>query len=79
MSRPKYLMAFLYLILTPLPHSVNFEQRACFHCIGSVEDELHFLIDCPLYDDMRCKMVHKAQLCNKDVILYDSTEKRYFY
>ena len=49
------------------------EQRTCFHCIDSVEDELHFLIDCPFYDDMRLKMFHKSQLCNSDFILYDST------
>ena len=51
------------------------EQRTCFHCIDSVEDELHFLIDCPFYDDTRRKMFHKAQLCNRDFVLYDSTEK----
>ena len=32
----------------------------CFHCIDSVEDELHFLIDCPFYDDMRRKMLCTA-------------------
>ena len=55
------------------------EQRTCFHCIDPVEDELHFLTDCPFYDDMRRKMFHKAKLCNRDFILYDSTEKWYFY
>ena len=54
------------------------EQITCFHCIDSVEDELHFLINCPFYDDMRRKMFHKAQLCNRDFILYDSTAKMIF-
>ena len=54
------------------------EQRTCYHCIDSVEDELHFLIDCPFYDDMRRKMFHKAQICNRDFILYDSTAKMIF-
>ena len=44
------------------------EQRTCFHCTDSVEDELHFLIDCPFYDGMRCKIIHKAQQCNRDFI-----------
>ena len=57
---------------------LSVEQRTCFHCIDSVEDELHFLIDCPFYDDMRRKMFHKAQLCNRDFILYDSTAKMIF-
>ena len=51
------------------------DQRTCFHCIDSVEDELQFLIDCPFYYDMRRKMLHKTQLCNRDFILYDLTEK----
>ena len=50
----------------------------CFHCIDSVEDELHFLIGCPFYDDMRRKMFHKAQLRKRDFILYDSTAKMIF-
>ena len=47
---------------------LSIEQRTCFHCIDSVEDELHCLIDCPFYDDMRRKIFHKAQLCNRDSI-----------
>ena len=45
------------------------EKRTCFHSIDSVKDELHFLIECPFYDDMRRKMFHKGQLCNRDFIL----------
>ena len=29
------------------------EQRTCFHCEDTVDHELHFLIDCPFYDDIR--------------------------
>ena len=52
------------------------EQRTCFHCEDTIEHELHFLIDCPFYDDIRRKMFHKAQLCNRDFILYNSSEKK---
>ena len=42
------------------------EQRTYFHCQDTVEHELHFLIDCLFYDDIRRKMFHKAQICNRD-------------
>ena len=42
------------------------EQRTFFHCIDTSEDELHFLIDCPFYDDIRRNLFRKAQLCNRD-------------
>ena len=54
------------------------EQRTCFHCPQSVENELHFLIECPFYDDLRRKMLHKAQLCNSDFVTYNTTEKLIF-
>ena len=38
------------------------EQRTCFHCEDTVEHDLHFLIDCPFYDDIRRQMSNKAQL-----------------
>ena len=54
------------------------EQRTCFHSEDTVEHELHFLIDCPFYDDIRQKMFRKAQLCNRDFILYNWSEKMIF-
>ena len=54
------------------------EQRTCFRCIETIEDELHFLIDCPFYDEIRRNLFRKAQLCNRDFILYDSTAKMIF-
>ena len=29
------------------------DQRLCFHCNGLVEDELHAIVVCPLYQDLR--------------------------
>lgn len=54
------------------------EQRTCFHCIDSVEHELHFLIDCPFYDDIRRKLFQKANRCNSDFYSYNSVEKLIF-
>ena len=52
-------------------HSANpkiqVDQITCFHCPQSVENELHFLIECSFYDDLRRKMLHK-----------DTTEKLTF-
>ena len=31
------------------------ENRFCFHCKNNVEDEKHFLLDCPLYKHVRKK------------------------
>ena len=31
------------------------EQRVCFHCKNKVEDEIHFINECPLYDTLRLK------------------------
>ena len=42
------------------------DQRTCIHCNDTVEDELHFLIDCPFYDDIRRKLFKKAYQCNSD-------------
>ena len=35
------------------------EQRTCFHCPQNIENELHFLIECPFYDDLRRKCCTK--------------------
>ena len=51
------------------------EHRTCFHCMDNVEDELHFLIDCLFYDDMRRKMFPQSTAMQKRFYFYDSTEK----
>ena len=32
-------------------------ERICFHCKTCMEDELHVLVDCPLYNEHRLKFV----------------------
>ena len=44
----------------------------------TIENELHFLIECPFYDYLRRIMLHKAQLCNTDFVAYNSTKKVIF-
>lgn len=57
---------------------IPLKQRTCFHCVNSVEDEVHFFIECPFYDDIRRKLFHRAQLCNRDFATFNSTEKLVF-
>ena len=37
-----------------------YEERLCFHCNNSIEDEYHVLFHCPLYHDIRQDMVTQA-------------------
>ena len=57
---------------------IPINQRTCFHCRDSVENETYFLVECPFYDDIGRKMLHKAQLCNSDFEMYTSTDKLIF-
>ena len=36
-------------------------ERICFHCKTCVEDELHVLIDCPLYNELRLNFFQMLQ------------------
>jgi hypothetical protein len=41
------------------------EERTCFNCIDKVEDEVHVLLQCPVYDGIRYEMIHEA-IANRD-------------
>ena len=32
------------------------EERTCLFCFGAVEDEKHFMLDCPLYGEARAEL-----------------------
>ena len=53
-------------------------ERTCFHCKDVVENEIHFLLECPLYDDIRRKLFQKANLCNTDFDAFNFTNKLIF-
>ena len=38
-------------------NNLPLEERICEHCQIHIEDEVHFAIDCPLYDDIRYAML----------------------
>ena len=33
------------------------ERRFCFNCISKIEDEFHFVFECPLYDQLRTQLI----------------------
>ena len=51
----------------------------CFHCTQEVEDELHILTRCPLYDDLRDELFeHCNTISNMDFDLVNDCDKLYF-
>ena len=54
------------------------DQRTCFHCKENTENEIRFLIECPLYDEIRRKLFKKANLCNTDYDAFSLTDKLVF-
>ena len=40
------------------PSAISFNERTCTLCL-KLEDEFHFLLECPLYKDLRKKYVKK--------------------
>jgi hypothetical protein len=37
------------------------EERCCYVCENSVESELHVIVHCPLYEDLREELFHHCQ------------------
>ena len=51
-------------------------ERKCFKCVHEIEDECHFIINCPLYME-ECKVL--LDCCRKDGKHFDSlTDKQKF-
>ena len=44
-------------------------ERKCFICKDKVEDEIHFVINCPLYTDERDILF---QVCRQNCIHFDA-------
>ena len=39
------------------PVAVPFNERKCRTCLNCLEDEFHFLLECPLYHELRKKYI----------------------
>ena len=35
------------------------EQRFCYICESKIEDEFHVILECPIYNDLRRKLIRK--------------------
>lgn len=52
--------------------SLTEAERTCIFCRDHVEDEMHALCDCPLYNEIHVELFHYAQHVNND---FNSLEK----
>ena len=55
------------------------DQRLCFHCNGLVEDELHAIVVCPLYQDIRDTLFAVARDLDADFDTFSEADKLLFY
>ena len=51
------------------------DRRTCFFCPDTIESELHALIECPLYDDLRINLFSSASNIYPDFIALDPEAK----
>ena len=51
--------------------NINLVDRICPICNISVEDEIHFLCQCPCYSDLRNRLFNKAQSVNTEFVNSD--------
>ena len=51
------------------------DQRLCFHCNGLVEDELHAIVVCPLYQDRRDTLFAVFRDLDADFDTFSETDK----
>ena len=49
-------------------------KRICYYC-KCVEDEIHFLLNCPIYSDDREKLLQIVEIKNKDFDSLDNSAK----
>ena len=50
--------------------SLDYDRRRCLLCYGDVETMMHFVLDCPMYDMFRRRLIDGVRLekCMKGVI-----------
>ena len=54
------------------------QERFCPFCINSVEDEIHFLINCPTYNNLRREIVNDCVKLRPNFSYYTDTDKFIF-
>jgi len=51
------------------------EQRVCFHCPDTIEDETHVLLHCSLYETIRFDLLQKAEELDAHFVTLSDTDK----
>ena len=62
----------LRLFLSPLVFTSDDHTRVCDHCFTTIEDEFHFLMQCPKYSHLRNNFFSIVQKRCKNILLLDS-------
>jgi hypothetical protein len=44
-------------------YNVNRNNRNCKFCIDDMEDEMHFILLCPMYTNLRCNLIKPYYWC----------------
>lgn len=55
--------------------SMPINERTCFNCVDQIEDEIHVLINCPLYNNTRSELFSKVVDLNANFSKYTVSEK----
>ena len=64
------------LIETGRHHNIKAEDRICKHCnLNEIEDEKHFLIECPLYTLLRQKLMQEVNKTYANINLLNALEQ----
>ena len=48
--------------------NIDIENRLCFNCNDDVEDEKHFLLNCPVYSDIRNVIFNHASIVDENFL-----------
>ena len=57
------------------PHKLALEERLCWFCKNTVEDEMHFLLECPLYSENRQVLMRECVTLNKSFVYFSTADK----
>ena len=60
------------------PHKLALEERLCWFCKNTVEDEMHFLLECPLYSENRQVLLRECVTLNKSFVYFSTADKFLF-
>ena len=55
--------------------NVDLNDRKCFRCKDSIEDEFHFICNCTLYSDLRSSLFYSIQVEIGNIGTFSPEEK----